>query len=239
MKKYKKKYFVVLFGICMLICSCTDTLKNKVELNGDMTNLKSSMIDFFDAEDQGFVKGETFQAKMLSCYKVLFNSDEYDTSYAKYRYQLVIAPVTNEPVRINNIHFSLNSPRLIDYYKEHQNNGRNGLFDEQIGELTPDAFEYWQDETQMIANQFDFTISNMGDDWQSEAGIPNQEFDQGLTELLITIDYNNTSETLLLKYSNELVTISSLEQVDSLNRIDIEELYFTGTTRDSMYPFEK
>lgn len=239
LRKLIKNHLLIIVVISILLCSCSTA--EKVELSVDTPGLKSSMIDFFEADDQGYVKGEAFQAKMISCDKVIFDAEDYDTSYTHYVYQLVLAPVTNERIKIKNIHFSVNSPNLVDYFKENQNKlGRRGLFNEttQIGESFSDYLGNWKDETQMVANLYYFYVDNMGDDWQSEAEISSKEFDEGMKELVITIDYNHTSETLLLKYNGELITISEKSQVEEIGREEIVELYYEGRTNCGFIPFE-
>lgn len=224
----------------IILSSCLKKTVEKTELTANTPNLRDSMSDFFQTEDQGYVKGDAFQAKFISCDKIIFAPENYKTSYVFYRYRLVIAPVTNEPVHIKKIHFSVNSEILEDYYRNYRNNGRTGLFDEsvQIGEISPDIFEAWEDESQMIANEFDFTVDNMGDDLQAQANISSQAFDEGMQELKITIYYNQTSETIILKYTGELAVISDVDEAVKLNRPDITELLTEGRSTSWMFPFE-
>lgn len=230
----KSKILSILICLAFIFGGCDFNYKNEM-LSLENLSLSTSMENFFKDESISYTIGKNFQFKILSIAKVDFNKAGFDTSYSFYRYQLLIAPLYDMPIDINNITFGVNE-NLVDYYKEVPI-GRTGLEDQQldINEIDIPPKNRIED---LIAYRMDFTISNLGDDIQKSANLSSSEFDELMRSLVITVEYNNKIETTAICYKGEILDYSQDKDYIEKNRPDLVELLENGTTSSFFAPYQ-
>ena len=170
------KIFILLFSI---MCNGCSTEENKEEMRQlseyNINDLSESMKNFMNEASISSANGEHFEVKLLSIAKIKFDDEQYETSYKFYRYQILVAPKLDENIKLENITFSP-SDELVDYYNDVPE-GRNSLIDYQLGIENANIKEKVGKEN-LLAYRLDFTMSNAGDDYQTDSNISNELFDE-------------------------------------------------------------
>lgn len=208
--------------------------KEIVPLDQNDPSLSESMQNYYHTEAIAEAKGEHFQAKLISCVEVVFDDPSYDTSYSFYRYQVLIAPLNDERMAFQDMIISVDES-LEEYYS-HRYGGRNSLAESQFY-LSRLDYPVKTTKEELVAYRGDFTISNMGDDIQSQWNIEEDVFDEAMKTLRLVIQFNHTSEIIELKLEDEIPAIDS-EDKALLSREDLHDLYHDGGAGSFFAPYD-
>lgn len=224
------KLLKFLLSIFLVLSGCT---YNPKVINKDNINLKESMKNFYQTDCLTDVSGEHFQVKLISISKVQFDDESYDTSYTFYRYQILIAPMLDENILLQDI--IITPSNELDEYYNLVLEGRNDVQDYQLG-IDQLSISEKKGEEELLAYRIDITMSNAGDDYQMKSNISDELFDEYMKELNIKIKYNNQEETINVQYEDTIyIPNFSLENEE---RKDLVELHESGSTTSIFAPYD-
>ncbi len=233
-----KRPLLLLTSLCLLLIALAGCRKASYPpLKQDDGDLNQSMKDYFATVDMGYGEGKLFSAKMLECKKVIFNREDYDTSYSNYLYRVVIAPKTEAPM--NKISVMMYPTFGIDkYYKEYAIGGRHTLEMQELGFGSYPELHI-EKKGGLVAIDFFFYLNNMGDDQQHKANIGEKEFDAGMTTLRIEIDCDGNKDTIQLSFTGKLMKINRMDDPLALSDKHVMNLLTNGGTNTYMGPYLK
>lgn len=229
-----KKLLIVL--LLLLTVGCTKNDLPPAKITADNPQITPSLKAFYDLPTATYVCGEHFQIKMLPIYSVKFADPAYDTAYTEYRYQVLIAPLLDEAILLQDV-ITEPSESLKAYFAQDAP-GRASFAD--MAQMHFDEVHYPQKEgvADLIAYRFDFYVSNLGDVTQTAAAISDEAFDEGMKTLTFHIKFNNQAETITVTSAEPIIKVKTKEEVTALNRADLLELYEKGGTNSFFAPYQ-
>lgn len=227
MKSLKLKIFLLL---SLLLAGCTQSSE---PINKNNENLKESMKNYYKTECKTNVSGEHFEIKVISVSKIPFKDESYDTSYTFYRYQILIAPILNEDILLQDIIITP-SEKLNEYF-DLAPEGRNNLKDFQL-RIDKLDIDKKNGEENLLAYRMDITFSNLGDDYQSKSNVEQELFDQYMKELNIKIKFNNQEEIITVQFDDSIYIPDF--SLGNTEREDLVEIHETGGTTSLFAPYD-
>ncbi|MEL7609481.1 MAG: hypothetical protein AAGU74_08230 [Bacillota bacterium] len=223
----KKRMFVLFIMLVTFVYGCANQSYNYLSRKDD--NLSASMHAFYDAKDVGYGEGERFSIKLLEFYKVRFSDPGYDTPYNYYLYRMVIAPRTDLPMNKLKITF-IPQNGLTDYFaKSAADTSRPDGFNPKNEALGAYPEMHITEKEKLLALDFLFYFSNLGDVVQQKAGISDKEFDKGMSNLEIKVDCDGYEEVITLTYSGELNLIADANDPIAQQNKTVHDLVAGGS----------
>ena len=229
------KKYVVVFMIAVLlplIWGCTDS-NEYFELKMETDNLSETMQNYLKDPSPNH-KGSAFQVKVNDIYAVPYENGSKRITY--YRYSLLIAPVTDEPIEIHSMKIQPVDKKIQDYL-----NGYTavlGLGDlHEWNSLTNDMVSFvFRDVEEMIAYRWEVTFNDLGEDTLQNSEITAEELEQGIRNFEIVVEYNRKKEVIPIQNA-ELRSVSSDQDEVLMKRADIAKLYEKGSAYSVMEPY--
>lgn len=219
-----KKLLILLFSL-LLLAGCKSPTGKELEPYDE--RLSSSMKNFYAENAQEYVKGESFQVKVCSLVKV---ENELQNAY---RYQVLVAPLTDAKVAIKCITFKPDHADVFASASSHIifSGISQGYFMLQLPMWeTADAFE---------AYRFDFTFDNISNENEKVISDLNKvTMDEMMKNLSVTIEYNLfDKETIEVSIRNMDVVKDADDEL--LKRSDISRIYYHQTSSEGtmMFPY--
>ena len=210
-----KKLLILLCSLLLLTGCKSPTGKQLVP---DDERLSSSMKNIYAEECQEYVKGERFQIKVCSLVKV---ENELQNVY---RYQVLVAPLTDAKVAIKSITFE---PDHADVFAAASSyvafSGiSQGYFMLQL--------PMWEKVNDFEAYRFDFTFDNISNENEKVISDLNKvTMDEMMQNLSVTIEYNLfDKETIEVSINNMDVVRDADDEL--LKRSDISMIYYHQTS---------
>jgi hypothetical protein len=231
-----RRYFLVFVAtLCLSIvflCACEKN-KEYSDLNLETENLSVTMKNYFNDESPNY-KGTVFQIKPKSIFAVPFSVNYLNRTY--YRYRLIIAPITTEPIEIESIRVQPSNKKIRDYLSNSNTLVGLGNLDE-WNSVTKDMVYFIFTETEeFTAYQLEITFNNLGDSTLSESGITVNEFEDGIRNIEVVIKYNGKEDIIRLDEIDLQLIESENDEVLS-TRDDLTELLEIGSTYSGMEPY--
>lgn len=187
----KKLFILILSGLILSFGGCK---KHDVIEKND-SSLSECMHNYFDADYVDEVKGEYFQAKLLSLAKIYYNETII------YKYSFVIAPRLDEKMDIYNFTLSLND-EAKNYYLQYGYT-KYDLYMTKFFSKGEIPVKYNKED--LIAYRWEIQIDNITNEYQKECDISDEQFDQMISELYITVNFNHRKETIKLETDDFLI----------------------------------
>ncbi len=212
----------LLFFLAILLFPVSGCVKS-MPIEENDSSLTESMHNYFKVDYVYEIKGEHFQAKLLSLAKVYYE----DTII--YKYSFVVAPLLDEKMDIYSFTLSLND-EAKNYY---QQCGFTKYDMYMIKMFEKGDIPKASGKQDMHAYRFEVLIDNVNNETQMKHAISDEQFDEIVSELFITIDFNYKSETLRL-FSDNLLVIKIEDDIPE-GRIDLLSYLKTGTFKEPLF----
>ena len=221
-----KKLVVVLLGL-LLITGCSNA---GVPLDKNDPVLSDSMKNYFSEDLSSEIVGRHFRAKIVSVVKLDFGDR------AGYSYQILLAPVNDENIKLKSVTISCNKLLEKFYDKQPSINGS------QTPWLGTEFDSFDMSYGPMYENKEDlpaFMAGAVGLDYyeqQKEFNYSDAEFDELMKTVRLTVKWNLFDrETLVLTYDGEIETANGNYELLK-NREDLQaDLYGEGSISHLRY----
>lgn len=219
-----KRYIFAAMAILAMLCGCS--AKDSLELlSAEDEQLSYSMKQFFAAEDMGYADSRQFSAKLLDCTKAKHMTDDY-VLYSFYRYRLVIAPRANMPMdKISVKVFPTND--VTDYLEWVTDRG-DRLTDPKQGFILEYPPMGITQKNELQAFEYNFYLSNFGDDAMKDFGMSEADFDKGMTELRIEVYCDGKTDVLDLYCLGDVQTVIKADDDIAAQDRMVKDLVETG-----------
>lgn len=211
--------FIILIMILLCCVSCSKSNSCKV-IDKNSENLTSSMRDFFDTTSTSYGESTNFMAKIISFDKVPFKDSITGDTYI-YRALVIIAPRCDKEIKLDYFTFSL-SDQAEKYYSQFPHLASYSLFNLPIYSSESLPIINGIDDAQ--AYYFNLTFDNAGKENQSSYGLSEEEFDEMIKELNITIKYKGGEDTIKIDYLDEINFYQTPDEVP-LNHDYLKDLF--------------
>lgn len=193
---FAKNVMIAIVAVLLLfLWGCTDSSKY-FELKMETKNLSETMQNYLKDPSPNH-KGSAYQVKVNDIYAVPYENGSQKITY--YRYSLLIAPVTNEPIEIHSMKIQPMDKKVQDYL-----NGYTtvlGLGDlHEWNSLTNDMVQFvFRDIEEMTAYRWEVTFNNLGEDTLQNSELTAEELEQGIRDFEIVIEYNRKKEVISIQ----------------------------------------
>ena len=209
-------FALILLSLTLFGCSSINTC-HPIDQNDPA--LTASMKNYYSDDTMSYGEGKVFSAKIISFDKVIRSNQSI------YKIVVAIAPKCITEIDINGFTFSL-SEEAEKYFYTYPWLSSYDLFNITMFDNFP------LDKITAVSNAqaycFNLTFDNCDNGKQKEAGYTDEEFDELVKQLNITINYNGTKDTITLEYQNE---ISSYDDINTIpeSREDLLSIFSTGS----------
>lgn len=215
----------------VFLCACVNT-NEYYELNLETNNISLTMQNYLNDESPNYI-GNAFQIKPKSVYAVTFDGDPSRTYY---RYRLLIAPITNEPIEIESINIQPAEKRIRDYLNSSTTKVGLGDLDE-WNSVTKEMMYFKFSETEEFTAYFlEITFNNLGDATLLDSGLTSEDLEKGIRNIEVIIEYNG-KEDLIIPDEIDLQRIKSADDSVLSTRDDLLDLYENGSTYSGLEPY--
>ncbi|MBQ9036328.1 MAG: lipoprotein [Erysipelotrichaceae bacterium] len=220
-----KKILVLLFSL-LLLTGCNKNPGNVINEND--ARLSTSMKNFYSEECVEYGKGENFQVKVCSLVKV---ENELQNVY---RYQILVAPLTDGKKAINGIQIEPEHPEVFTATSSkitYCGIGQGYMWL---------ALPMWEKLESFEAYRFDFCFDNVSNEYEEQIRKLNGfDMDEMMQNLTVTIGYNLTDKEVIKVNIGKMQTVSSIDD-ELMERDDIRKIYNHQTSAIEMirHPFE-
>jgi hypothetical protein len=195
----------LLGAMCLIVLTCGGCHRHQAlepveNLDPQAAGVHPSVQLFWEAEDMGYGQGEYFAAKLLRCVRVEFGER------ISYYYRIAICPLTEQSLCCLNIRI-LPSAGLESYFLKRAYRGKriygNGGYEPAgnifMGIKNLDPTESFPgDIGELAAYSLEFTWNNVQNGLMEELGVSVQDYDRGMTDLQIQVQFNGKVDRIPL-----------------------------------------
>lgn len=200
---------MLLLAALLILTGCSYHKEPLVQNDGNAVSVEN----FLKEETGTLVVGKHFQLRLMPVYR----TDNRGIKY--YSYQLLIAPVFDEKIDLGQI--IVKADKILDNYKLESNN-TYGMLESLELSLFNGAMDVWDRKDKLLALRSDFVFSNTSDELQQKYAYTDEQFDEMMRTIRVTIKYN--------LISSETITITAKDPVSAVTAREAKEI-----GRDDLY----
>lgn len=221
----RKLTIITLVLSILLLISCERKL---IKLNDPDISINESLKSFYELDSTNF-EGENFELKVLDIFKVktlLMQKSEIDY----YQIRIIIAPKYEKRIDLKSIKVEPVDNKMSNYLNGQSPIGAGNI---DLWNSITDKLDFFNWEKIEDTNSFilSLTFNNLTDSYMKEENILENEIENAIKNLKVTITYNNNKKDVIL-IVDAMIEETSEDVLKTRN--DLYELYTTGQTINSL-----
>ena len=214
----KKIIMICIFILTLgLVVGCGQ--KNCEMIDHNDAKLSESMQNFYQDDVKTHAVGESFEAKVIAFDKVLKN-DKNHGDIIEYKAIVTVAPLCNTKLNIEDFSFSLNEEATAYFDQYPHMTGDDLLPLVKFGDGVELKVTGIDD---MQAYRFVLSFDNAGSKNQLASNYSDEQFDEMIKNISLTIHYNHQKEVLNLKYADDINYYQNIDEIPA-DRLDLKAI---------------